>query len=67
MPVKSWKNHPQKKNSNWFFPLLPWAVQTAPTEEYMFQNVAYRPNVYKTGVAAPTLNEYKFILRGVAC
>ena len=27
--------------------LLPWAGQTALTEE--FQNVAYRPTVYKTG------------------
>ena len=28
--------------SNWFFFLLPWAVQTDQTEEFMFQNVAYR-------------------------
>ena len=36
---------PQKvaqKNSNPFFFLLPWAAQTAQTEEFMFQNVAYR-------------------------
>ena len=39
-----------KKYSNWFFSLLPWAAQTAQIEEFMFQNVAYRPTVYKTGV-----------------
>ena len=27
--------------------ILPWVAQT---EELMFQNVAYRPTVYKTGV-----------------
>ena len=31
---------------------LPWAAQTAQTEEFMFQNVAYRPTVYKTGEGA---------------
>ena len=36
-----------------FLALLPWAAQTAPkTGEFMFQNVAYRPTVYKTGVGA---------------
>ena len=34
-----------------FFSLLvPWAAQTAQTEEFMFQNVTYRPTVHKTGV-----------------
>jgi hypothetical protein len=33
-----------------FFSSQPWAAQTAQTEEFMFQNVAYRPVVYKTGV-----------------
>ena len=32
-----------------FFPLLPWAAQTTQTEEFMFQSVAYRPTVYRTG------------------
>ena len=32
-----------------FFPLLPWAAQMAQTEEFMFQNVACRPTVYKAG------------------
>ena len=31
------------------FSLLPWAAQTDQTEELMFQNVAYRPTIYKTG------------------
>ena len=26
-----------------------WATQTALTEEFMFQNAAYRPVVYRTG------------------
>ena len=50
---KSWKNHPQKllrKTQIHFFSLLPWAAQTAQTEEFMFQIVAYRPTVYRTGV-----------------
>ena len=33
-----------------YFLLLPWAAQIAQTEEFMFQNVAYRPSAYKTGV-----------------
>ena len=38
-----------QKNSNPLFSLLPRSAQTAETEEFMFQNVAYRPTVYKTG------------------
>ena len=38
-----------QKNSNPLFFLTAWAAQTAQTEEFMFQNVAYRPTVYKTG------------------
>ena len=51
LPTKSWKNHPQKllrKTQIHFFSLTAWAAQTAQTEEFMFQNVAYRPTVYKT-------------------
>ena len=46
------KNHPQKslRNTQCFFSLLPWAAQTAKEEKFMFQNVSYRPTVYKTGV-----------------
>ena len=29
----------------------PWAAKTAQKEEFMFQNVAYRPTVLKTGVS----------------
>jgi hypothetical protein len=39
-----------QKTSNPLFSLLPEAAQTAQTEEFMFQNVAYRPNVCRTGV-----------------
>ena len=38
-----------QKYSNCF---SPWAAKTAPKKEFMFQNVAYRPTVYKTGVWA---------------
>ena len=40
LPTKSWKNNPEKiapKNSNPLFFLLPWAAQTAQTEEFMFE------------------------------
>ena len=54
---KKLKKPPSKvaqKNSNpLFFSLLPWAAQTAQTEEFMFQNVAYRPTVYRTGCKGP--------------
>ena len=39
----------QKKLNPLFF-LTAWAAQTTTTEEFMFQNVAYRPTVYKTGI-----------------
>ena len=44
------KKHPQKmlRNAQFFLP-TPWATQTAQTEEFMFQNVTYRPTVHKTG------------------
>ena len=41
------KSCSEKLKSTYF--LLPWAAQTALTEEFMFQIVAYRPTVYKTG------------------
>ena len=34
-----------QKYSNWFSPI---AAQTAQTEEFIFQNVAYRATVYRT-------------------
>ena len=52
LPTKTWKKHPQKllrKTQIHFFFLTAWAAQTAQTEEFMFQNVAYRPTVYRTG------------------
>ena len=33
-----------------FFSLVAWAAQTAQTEEFMLQNVAFRPTVYRTGI-----------------
>ena len=52
LPSKSWKNHPQKLLSIpqiHFFPLTASTAQMAQTEEFMFQNVTYRPTVYRTG------------------
>ena len=51
--IKSVKKKPSKAAKKIleliFFSLLPWAAQTAQTEECVFQNVAFRPTVYKTG------------------
>ena len=49
---QSWKNHPQKllrKPQIHFFSLTALTAQTTQTEEFMFQNVAYRPTVHRTG------------------
>jgi hypothetical protein len=37
-----------QKNSNHFFFLTASTAQMAQTEKFMFQNVAYRPTVYRT-------------------
>ena len=53
LPTKGWKNHPQKllrKTQIHFFPLTASTAQMAQTEEFMFQNVAYWPTVYRTGI-----------------
>ena len=55
MLMKNWKNTLKaKRNSKYFFSLLPWTAQTAQREGFMFQNVAYiwtqLATVYKTGV-----------------
>ena len=48
------KKTPSKVAQNYFLPI---ADQTAQTEEFMFQNVAYRPTVYRTGaVGHPTFS-----------
>ena len=39
-----------QKNSNPLFFLNAWPAQTAQTEEFIFQNVAYRPTVYNIGL-----------------
>ena len=50
-PGKIEKNHLQNllRNTRPLFCLTARAAQTAQTEEFMFQYVAYRQNVYKTG------------------
>ena len=50
------KSCSEKLKSTIFFSLLPWAAQTAQTEEFMFQIVAYRPTVYRTGDATTTIS-----------
>ena len=53
LPTKSWKKHHQKMLKKtqiyFFFFLTASTAQMAQTEELMFQNVAYRPTVYRTG------------------
>ena len=49
---KKLKKPPSKlaqKNSNPLFFLTASSAQMAQTEEFMFQNLAYRPTVYRTG------------------
>ena len=48
LPTKSWKKHSKvaQKYSKIFSPI---AAQTAQIEEFMFENVTYRPTVYRTG------------------
>ena len=43
-----------QKYSIFFSPI---AAKTAQTKEFMFQNVAYRPTVYKTGVQSMKIEE----------
>ena len=53
LSTKNWKNHPQKllrKTQIQFFFLTASTAQMAQTEEFMFQNVAYRPTVHRTGL-----------------
>ena len=52
-PWKHEKNHPQKllrKTQILFFFLTASTAQMAKIEEFTFQNVAYRPTVYRTGI-----------------
>ena len=51
-PQKVKKKHPKKLHRNtqiYLFSLTAWASQTAKTKGFMFQNVAYKPTVYRTG------------------
>ena len=61
--LKKLKKHPQTllRNTH-FFALLPWAAQKAKTEELMFQNVSYRPTVYKTGVWSHKTTNWKWFI-----
>ena len=39
-----------------------WAAETALADEFMYQNVAYRPTVYKTGPSTKRNKIYFFLL-----
>ena len=58
-PTKSWKN-PQmllwKTQIHLFF-LTAWVAQKTQKEELMFQNVAYRPTVQKTGAKGQLISK----------
>ena len=52
MPSKSWKNHLKKLLTLAEIPSFQkfsYSAQTAQMAEFMFQNVAYRATVYRTG------------------
>ena len=56
--LKKLKKPPSKvaqKNSNPLFSLTASTAQMAQTEEFIFQNVAYRPTVYRTGVVRQSI------------
>ena len=49
-PQKVEKNHHQNLRSTLFLTAwAAWAAQTAQAEEFVLQNVAYRPTVYRAG------------------
>ena len=52
LPTKSWKNQPEKLLR---IPQIHFFFLTAQTEEFMFQNVAYWPTVYRTGALHCTI------------
>ena len=48
-----------QKNSNSFFSLTASTAQMAQTAKFMFQNMAYRPTVYRTWVLPTNSSESK--------
>ena len=66
LTTKSWKSHPQKLlriPQIHFFSLTALTAltaQTAQTEEFMIQNVAYWPTVYRTGAQAEWCSDFHF-------
>ena len=62
--LKKFKKTPSKvaqNNSSPHFFLTAWAAQTAPREEFMLQNMAYRPTVYRTGELTILTSEQVFV------
>ena len=68
---KKLKNpHPQKllrKPQIQSFYLTAWAAQTTQREEFMFQNVAFRPTVYRTGDSSNKLVFSVYDLSSLGC
>ena len=50
-----------------FSSLLPWVSQTRKTEEFIFQNVAYRPTAYETWLFTIKEFEAKFYMTVLLC
>ena len=57
--IEKLKKTPSKVGQKYSNFCSPIAAQTAQTEEFMFQNVAYRPTVYRTGVHTKKLIDRK--------
>ena len=67
LSTKSWKKPPSKvtqNSSNLLFSLTALTAQTAQTEEFIFQNVAYWPTVYRTG---NNFNDFNLIQCYISC
>ena len=54
----------RKPQIHFFFSLLPWAAQTAQTEAFMFQNVAYKPAINDHSILTFYLTDYKHAHEG---
>jgi hypothetical protein len=64
--LKKLKKKPQKllrKTQIHYFFLTASTAQMAQTEEFMFQNVAYRPTVYRTGLNKNKVTDKKNLIK----
>ena len=56
LPTKV-ENSPSKYAQKYSNVFSPWAAKTAKKEEFMSQNVAYRPTVYKIGARGSLISQ----------